>query len=310
VSAAGSTPRGALRIAAPAKLNLYLHVVGRRDDGYHLLDSLVAFAAVGDELTIAPAPELSLTIDGPFGGALAADADNLVLRAARALAAAAGRAPTAAIRLTKRLPVASGIGGGSADAAATLRGLHRLWKLDLAERQLAGVGLELGADVPVCLAGRPSFFGGIGEAIAPAGPLPAVHLVLVNPGMPLPTAAVFKARAAGPEGRRYSEPARWSAAPADAVALAGALAKRRNDLAEAAVGLVPEIGEVVAMLQQQAACLLARLSGSGATCFGLFGSRGEARGAAAQIAAARPGWWVVATALTAAPAEIVALPAS
>jgi 4-diphosphocytidyl-2-C-methyl-D-erythritol kinase len=309
VSAIAPSARGGLRIAAPAKLNLYLHVVGRRDDGYHLLDSLAAFAAIGDELTVAPASDLSLEIDGPFGRDLAADENNLVLRAARALAADAGRAPAAAIRLTKRLPVASGIGGGSADAAATLRSLDRLWKLGLPERHLARIGLGLGADVPVCLAGLPSFFGGIGEEVALAPPLPNAHLVLVNPGAPLATVAVFRARAVRPEGSRYAAPARWTEPPADAVALAGLLAKRGNDLTEAAIGLMPAIGDVLALLGQQPACLLARLSGSGATCFGLFASRGEAREAAAAIATARPDWWVVPTGLSSARVDLAVIPA-
>jgi 4-diphosphocytidyl-2-C-methyl-D-erythritol kinase len=306
VSAAASDALEALRVAAPAKLNLYLHVVGRRADGYHLLDSLVAFAAVGDELTVAPAADLSLSIDGPFAGDLAADDGNLVLRAARALGAAAGRAPAAAMRLTKRLPVASGIGGGSSDAAAALRGLNNLWAAGLSERQLGRVALGLGADVPVCVAGVPSFFGGIGEEIVPAGPLPRVHLVLANPGIPVATAAVFRARAAAD---RYSQSARWAAAPADAVALAALLAKRRNDLTDAAVALAPDIGAVLTMLEQQPTCLIARLSGSGATCFGLFEGRGEAREAAAAIAALRPDWWVVATTLLAAAPRPAAVPA-
>jgi 4-diphosphocytidyl-2-C-methyl-D-erythritol kinase len=301
---------GALRLAAPAKLNLYLHVVGRRPDGYHLLDSLVAFAAVGDELTFAPAPDLAFTIDGPFGGSLAVDDDNLVLKAARVLAEEARRTPGAAIRLTKGLPVASGIGGGSADAAATLQGLNRLWNLGLSDTTLAKIGLALGADVPVCLAGVASFFGGIGEEIAAAGFLPNTHIVLVNPGMPLATASVFRARAQAAGGATYSEPARWTDAVPDAVALAGLLAKRSNDLTAAAIGLLPVIADVLAALEQQRPCLLARLSGSGATCFGLFAGRGEAREAAAAIADAHREWWVVATTLTSARPEIAVLPAA
>ncbi len=304
-----TTAAGALRLAAPAKLNLYLHVVGRRPDRYHLLDSLVAFAAVGDELTLSPAPDLALVVDGPFGDSLDAGADNLVLKAARMLAAQAGQRPGAAIRLTKRLPVASGIGGGSADAAAALRGLNRLWNLGLPERALARIGLSLGADVPVCLAGVPSFFGGIGDEIASAGPLPRAHLVLVNPGAPLATAAVFRAGAQDAADGRYSQPARWTDAVPDAVALAGLLAKRSNDLTAAAISLLPAIADVLAALEQVPACLLARLSGSGATCFGLFAERGEAREAAATIAVAHPDWWVVATMLAAAPPEIAVVPA-
>jgi 4-diphosphocytidyl-2-C-methyl-D-erythritol kinase len=304
-----TTAAGALRLAAPAKLNLYLHVVGRRPDGYHLLDSLVAFATVGDELIFSPASALSLTLDGPFEHSLGADDDNLVLKAARALAAQAGRAPGAAIRLTKRLPVASGIGGGSADAAATLLGLNCLWNLGLSASALAKIGLGLGADVPVCLAGVPSFFGGIGDEIAAAGPLPRAHVVLVNPGPPLATATVFRARAQAAGAAPDSQPARWTEAVPDAPALAGLLAKRSNDLTAAAIGLLPVIADVLAALEQQPPCLLARLSGSGATCFGLFTERGEAREAAAAIAAAHPDWWVVATMLAAAPPEIVVIPA-
>jgi len=304
----GTAAAGALRLAAPAKLNLYLHVVGRRPDGYHLLDSLVAFAGVADELTFAPAAELSLVIDGPFGPALEANDDNLVLKAAHALAAHAGRAPGAAIRLTKRLPVASGIGGGSADGAAALHGLSRLWNLGLSDTTLAKIGLALGADVPVCLAGVPSFFGGIGDEIQSAGLLPRAHVVLANPGAPLATAAVFRARAAA--GATYSQPARWMEAAPDTVTLAGLLAKRSNDLTAAAVSLLPVIAEVLAALAQQRPCLLARLSGSGATCFGLFAERGEAREAAAAIAAAHPDWWVVPTMLTAAPPEPSVVPAA
>jgi 4-diphosphocytidyl-2-C-methyl-D-erythritol kinase len=301
---------GALRLAAPAKLNLYLHVVGRRPDGYHLLDSLVAFAAAGDELTFALAPDLSLAVDGPFGPSLGVDDDNLALKAARALAAHAGRAPGAAIRLTKRLPVASGIGGGSADAAATLHGLNRLWNLGLSDTALASIGLALGADVPVCLAGVASFFGGIGDEIVAAEPLPRAHVVLVNPGTPLATASVFRARAQATGGATYSESARWTDAVPDAVALAGLLAKRSNDLTAAAIGLLPAIADVLAALEQQPPRLLARLSGSGATCFGLFAERGEAREAAAAIATAHPDWWVVATTLTSARPEIAAIPAA
>jgi 4-diphosphocytidyl-2-C-methyl-D-erythritol kinase len=309
VTAAATAAAGAFRLAAPAKLNLYLHVVGRRPDGYHLLDSLVAFAAVADELTLAPAADLSLTIDGPFGGSLGVGVDNLVLKAAHALAARSGRTSGAAIRLTKHLPVASGIGGGSADAAATLHGLNRLWNLGLSGSALAQIGLALGADVPVCLSGLPSFFGGIGDEIQSAGPLPRAHVVLVNPGVPLATAAVFRARAQAADAA-YSQPARWTAAVPDTLALAGLLAKRGNDLAAAAIGLLPAIAEVLAAIERQPPCLLARLSGSGATCFGLFAERGEAREAAAAIAAAHPDWWVVATVLTAAAPEIAVIPAA
>ena len=194
-------------IAAPAKVNLYLHVVGRRADGYHLLDSLVAFAAFGDAVSVRSADALSLTIDGPFAGSPALTGENVVLRAALALAQAVGRDADVAIRLTKRLPVAAGIGGGSADAAALLTALCRLWQVAEGAVDLAKVGQALGADVPVCLAGRPTLVAGIGEDLTPAPALPPTAMVLVNPGVPLSTPAVFKARA-GP----FSAPGRFAPA--------------------------------------------------------------------------------------------------
>lgn len=281
-----------MRRAAPAKINLYLHVTGRRADGYHLLDSLVAFAAVHDTVVAEKAASLTLAVAGPFAGALSAEPDNLVLRAARALADAAGVRPGAALRLVKRLPVASGIGGGSADAAATLLAASELWGLARDPETLAKIGLALGADVPACLAGKAAQVGGIGEKIDPAPPLPRAPLVLVNPLVPLSTPSVFKARS-GP----FSQPAPFAAAPGDARDLAEALSARGNDLMPAALGLVPEIANVLAALEAQPGCLLARMSGSGATCFALFARADEARGAAAAIRAARPGWWVEASEL-------------
>lgn len=279
-------------VQAPAKVNLTLHVTGKRDDGYHLLESLVAFAGIGDTLDLCPADELCLTLAGPTAAALQADDDNIVLRAARALAAHAGIAPRAHINLTKRLPVAAGIGGGSADAAAALRGLVRLWQLDIAEEQLRGLGLRLGADVPVCLAGHPTTMEGVGERLSPAPALPPAWLVLVNPRRPLSTPAVFKARTGG-----FSAAAPLPDSPADARALALALAARRNDLTQAAIRLEPVVGDMLALIAAQPDCLLARMSGSGATCFGLFADPQPAQSAAAALTASQPGWWVAAAPL-------------
>lgn len=276
-------------VLAPAKINLWLHVVGRRADGHHLLDSLVAFADVGDTLAAAPDPVLSLAIDGPFAARLSAGEDNLVLRAARALAEECGARAGARLHLTKRLPVASGIGGGSADAAAALRALVHLWRVAIAPERLASLALGLGADVPVCLAGRPALVGGIGETVVPVPALPAVALLLVNPGVPLGTAAVFRARAQGGAGFGPAAPG-WTA-PRDAAELAGRLAATRNDLEAAARSLVPDIGDVLQAIAGAPGCLLARMSGSGATCFGIFGALADARHAAASLAAAHPGWW-------------------
>ncbi|HEV2673809.1 MAG TPA: 4-(cytidine 5'-diphospho)-2-C-methyl-D-erythritol kinase [Aliidongia sp.] len=286
--------------AAPAKLNLTLEVVGRRADGYHLLDSLIAFTEYGDTLTAREADELTLALDGPFGRILVGDpAENLVLRAARLLAAEAGVAPRATLALTKRLPVASGIGGGSSDAAATLVALAALWRLAPDAGDLARLALRLGADVPVCLAARTARLEGIGERIAPAPPVPAAPIVLVNPGVGLPTPKVFQARR-GDFSKGAGAGGVLRSSPTDAAALADALRPYGNDLTRPAVELLPVIGQVLARLEAASDSLIARMSGSGATCFALFPTAAAATAAAAAIAAAEPGWWAVATRLKAA----------
>lgn len=275
---------------APAKVNLYLHVTGRRDDGYHLLDSLVAFVDIGDRLTAEPAACLSLLVDGPEAADLAAVGDdNLVLRAARLLRDHAGIAAGAALHLIKRLPVAAGIGGGSSDAAAAMLALRRFWRLSLDDEALCDLGASLGADVPACLYGRAVWVGGIGELIEPAEPLPEAGILLVNPRRALPTRTVFAARR-GPFGNT----GRFAPMPGDASGLANLLALRRNDLTEAATALVPEIGAVLARLGRLRGSLLARMSGSGATCFALFADRDAAQNARAVLAAAEPRWWCAA----------------
>jgi 4-diphosphocytidyl-2-C-methyl-D-erythritol kinase len=270
--------------AAPAKVNLYLHVVGRRDDGYHLLDSLVAFPDIGDELCAERARSLSLRLTGPFGASLAAEPDNLVLRAARALAAEAGVVEGAALELTKHLPVAAGLGGGSADAAAALRLLCRLWGVALPQGEMNSLAARLGADVPVCLAGRAARMGGAGERLMPPPVLPPCGIVLANPGMGVATADVFRARRGG-----WSKPAALPAAWHDAAAMAADLSRLANDLEPAAEALLPAIGDVLTELASTQGCLIARMSGSGSTCFGLYADTDTARRALAQIR--RPGWW-------------------
>jgi 4-diphosphocytidyl-2-C-methyl-D-erythritol kinase len=273
---------------APAKVNLYLHVTGRRADGYHELDSLVAFADIGDRLFAAAAARLSLSLGGPEAGSLAGlGADNLVLRAARRLAERSGVTAGAALHLEKNLPVAAGLGGGSSDAAAALKALAALWRLP--PERTADAATGLGADVPVCLYGRPAWVGGIGERIAPAPGLPRAGILLANPRIALPTAAVFAARRGA-----FSPAGRFAPMPANARELAAALAPRRNDLTAAAVGLVPEIGAVLARLASLPDVLLARMSGSGATCFALFADRLAAERAGLALAAAMPGWWCAA----------------
>jgi 4-diphosphocytidyl-2-C-methyl-D-erythritol kinase len=281
---------------APAKVNLYLHVTGRRADGYHLLDSLVAFADIGDRLIAEPATSLSLAITGPEARNLASlGEDNLVLRAARLLADHAGISQGAALHLEKYLPVTAGIGGGSSDAAAALRALTRLWHVPIGERELCELGARIGADVPACLQRRAVWVGGVGEQLEPAGALPQSGILLVNPRKPLPTAGVFAARRG-----QFGSSGRFAPMPEDAAGLVRMLSPRRNDLTEAAIGHVPEIREVLAWLAALPGSLLARMSGSGATCFALFSDPAAAKKACAALSAAEPKWWCAAGGFVAA----------
>ncbi|MQT14000.1 4-(cytidine 5'-diphospho)-2-C-methyl-D-erythritol kinase [Segnochrobactrum spirostomi] len=276
---------------ARAKVNLALHITGRRADGYHDVDTLVAFPEVGDRLVVEPAGEISLEVDGPFAAAVPTDGANLVLRAARLLAEAVGvPARGARFRLTKALPVASGIGGGSADAAAALRLLNRLWGLDLALEALAALSRPLGADLPICVLSTPARATGIGHDIAPLPALPNIAFLLVNPGVPVATPDVFRAL----ERRDNAPLPAGAAAWRDARDLAEWLAATRNDLEPAAQRVAPVIGEVVADLAATSGALLARLSGSGATAFALFATADEAAAAATRLARTRPSWWIKA----------------
>jgi 4-diphosphocytidyl-2-C-methyl-D-erythritol kinase len=270
---------------APAKINFSLRVTGRRADGYHLLDSLVVFAKVGDRLSVRPAETLSLALAGPFGSSLSGESDNLVLRAARALAAEAGIAPRGALLLDKVLPIASGIGGGSSDAAAALRLLDHAWNLATPAEVMGRIALTLGADVPVCLDRLPVRMRGIGEKLTPIPALPRLGLVLANPGVAVATAAIFRARAGMPFSPDASEPLGWPSLDA----LVAELASESNDLEAAAISLEPLIGSVLAALRALPGCCLARMSGSGATCFALFADPEAAEVAAAGL---RPeAWW-------------------
>jgi 4-diphosphocytidyl-2-C-methyl-D-erythritol kinase len=278
-----------VRRFAPAKVNLALHVTGRRQDGYHLLDSLVVFAGVGDWLEIAPAPDLRLSVTGPRAAGVPADRRNLVWRAAEAFGTDLG----AAIRLDKHLPHAGGIGGGSADAAAALHGLSALWSLPLPDM---AAQLAIGADLPVCVHGRPVRMRGIGEVLDPVPPLPPLWLVLVNPGVEVPTGPVFAAL------RSVANTAMPAPAWSDGDGFLAWLSATRNDLEGAAHGLVPEVGEVLEALSDDPGCRLARMSGSGGTCFGVFTDAGEAEAAAARLGSRRGGWWIeVAPVLAGAP---------
>ncbi|MBH64026.1 MAG: 4-(cytidine 5'-diphospho)-2-C-methyl-D-erythritol kinase [Alphaproteobacteria bacterium] len=278
-----------VRCRAPAKINLYLHVLGRRSDGYHDIDSLIVFAGVSDQVSVSRSQRPGLRMAGPFAHDMETMdwANNLVVVAARALSEVCGESPSVALSLQKNLPVAAGLGGGSSDAAATLRALAELWTLDISDEQLRAVAEGLGADVPACLAQNPVAISGRGEIITQAPKLPAAWLVLANPGIPLVTAEVF--RWFSPTG---SQAAPLKEAPKDLGAMVEALARRSNDLEQPAITLVPQIAEVIEMLSTSEGCMLARMSGSGATCFGIFSDEASADAAAESIGNEQDTWWV------------------
>lgn len=286
-----------LTARAPAKINLTLHVHGRREDGYHELQSLVAFAGVCDHLTLAPTDALSLSVDGPTAQAAGAGADNLVLRAAHHLQARVESLKVGAFALTKYLPVAAGVGGGSSDAAAALRLLARLNDIGLDDVRLMEAARATGADVPVCLDPAARMMMGAGENLGPTLTLPALPAVLVNPRIPVETRAVFAELGLKP-GDSYGfgkHPAIESGMSAEA--LLSALKKGRNDLEDPAGVLAREIVAVLAVLGAARGAKLARMSGSGATCFALFSDRHQAARAAHVIRRDHPNWWTRATAL-------------
>lgn len=268
-----------IREFARAKVNLTLHITGKRDDGYHLLDSLVVFPEIGDVLELSSADETSLVASGPFASLLGPEPDNLVLRAVRCFGPGTG----VRIALTKALPVASGIGGGSADAAATLRGLSQLW----GERVSPETALTLGADVPVCLTSTSARMAGIGDVLSPVANLPDFWMVLVNNGQSVATGLVFAAQ-------RTTRNPPMGPVPAfnDFETFVDWLAEQRNDLQSAALTVEPGIGAPLQALEAAPECRLARMSGSGGTCFGIFACQSDAERAAAIIGDARPDWWV------------------
>ncbi len=280
-----------VRENAFAKVNLTLRILGRREDGYHELRSLVAFARIGDSVTAEKADDLGLGVTGPFAKALEAEADNLVLRAARALRDLTGVEAGAHITLEKNLPVASGIGGGSADAAAALRALMRLWQVRPDEAALAELAASLGADVPVCLASGSALMWGIGERTAELT-LPPFWFVLANPGIEVQTGRVFRELAAPSLAGRPADPELPSFASLDE--LVRWAAEEGNDLEAPAIRLAPQIGDTRAAIAATVDCRLARMSGSGATCFGLYPSEEAAKEAAYALGLAHPGWWVAA----------------
>ena len=291
-----------IRECAPAKINLYLHVGGVREDGLHELASLFVFADDGDWLTLEPADDLTLEITGPFAAPLREFplADNLILQAAQALRDKLSIKAGASIRLEKNLPIAAGIGGGSADAAAALRGLLKLWQAELAQEDLTALAFSLGADIPACLVQYPVWVDGAGEIFVRGPELPAMSICLINPGVPTPTGPIFRAydeahpNPPAPQHVQYKEGQggdnQWR--EVDGTAFLETLSREtRNDLQAPAVSLVPVIDDVLAFLNAQDGCGLARMSGSGATCFGLFLDHEEATASAE--AALENSWWAM-----------------
>lgn len=277
------------RLAA-AKINLALHVTGRRADGYHLLDSIAVFAGIGDTIAVDPAPALGLTVRGSFAAHAPGDASDLAFRAAFAFFERSGIQERAAIEVEKRIPAGAGLGGGSADAAAVLLSLNALHDNPLSGAEIAELGLPLGADVPMCLAGQALRARGVGEQIALLRGWPKLPMVLVWPGVPVSTAEAFRTLA-----RRDNPPLPAPPAAVDAAVLAAYLAACRNDLEQPALRLSPAIGAVLGELRASIGCLLARMSGSGSACFGLYASEAEAASAATAIGDANPAWWVLPT---------------
>ena len=278
-----------LIMEAPAKVNLALHITGQREDGYHLLDSLVVFGGAADRILLKPSDHLHLSVDGPFEDDLLQEQDNLIVRAARLLADSLGIEARADITLEKYLPISAGVGGGSSDAAATLVGLLRLWERTMRDEKLHELALKLGADVPMCLEGACLRAGGIGDSLEKGPRMPnSLGLVLINPRVAISTPAIFKAL----KHKNNAPMGPMPSAFLSAAALADWLSDQRNDLEMAAIGQAPVIEMVLQTLMDYGDCLFARMSGSGATCFGLFATVKHAEYAARRITFSHPNWWV------------------
>ncbi|WP_319411048.1 4-(cytidine 5'-diphospho)-2-C-methyl-D-erythritol kinase [uncultured Cohaesibacter sp.] len=284
-----ATDQSILTLSAPAKINLALHITGQREDGYHLLESLVVFGGAEDRIRFKPAKHLHLSVEGSFAEGLRQEPDNLMVRAARLLAAELNCPPEADMILEKSLPISAGIGGGSSDAATTLLGLLRLWQRTIADDKLRMIALQLGADVPMCLEGSCLIAEGIGDALRAGPRLPKdLGMVLVNPRVPVSTPEIFRALKRKNNAPMGPVPSAFLSA----VALADWLDNQRNDLEMAAIEQVPVIETVLQALEDDGDCLFARMSGSGATCFGLFATVKHAEYAARRVAFSHPNWWV------------------
>jgi 4-diphosphocytidyl-2-C-methyl-D-erythritol kinase len=282
---------------APAKINLTLHIFGRRADGFHELESLVAFAPFGDRLTLWPDRPLDLTVSGPMAAGAGPLADNLVLRGARALSERIEGLRLGRFALVKRLPSGAGLGGGSSDAAAALRLIAKVNGLALEDPRIHDAARATGADIPVCLDPRPRIMRGIGEVLSVPLLLPKLGILIVHPGLTLPTGPVFKALGLAPgqllaPSPFFSPPPQGGREAAKRDALLVWLATERNDLEQAAISIAPQVADVLGAIAKLAGCRLARMSGSGSACFGLFDSVRAAAAAAKRLAAAHPSWWV------------------
>jgi 4-diphosphocytidyl-2-C-methyl-D-erythritol kinase len=285
-----------LAALAPAKVNLTLRILGRRADGYHELESLVVFAGCGDHLAFDVGPSLDLTVGAPTAGQSGAVADNLVLRATKGLADKVPGLTVGSFALTKELPAGAGLGGGSADAAAALRLLADANGLSLDDPRVIAVARATGADVPVCLDPRPRVMRGIGDVLAAPLALPKLGIIIVHPGIAMPTPPVFKALGLTP-GERWAAGAAAGPVPDEREALLAWLAGERNDLEPPAIGIAPAIADVIRAIAALPECRLARMSGSGSACFGLFDTEAAAAGAVRDLAAAHPGWWARASSI-------------
>jgi 4-diphosphocytidyl-2-C-methyl-D-erythritol kinase len=280
---------------APAKVNLTLRILGKRTDGYHELESLVVFARLADQVTLTLDAALGLDLDGPTAAAAGDVADNLVLRAVRKLVERTDGLRLGRFALTKRIPVAAGLGGGSSDAAAALRLIMRVNGIARDDRHVMDAARATGADVPVCLDPRPRVMRGIGEALSAPLDLPELPAVLANPGVLVPTRDVFGKLGLAPGERRGVASEIDAGRPRGAQALVDYLVSQPNDLEAPAIALQPIIADVLGALARQDGCLLARMSGSGATCFGLFATEDAAAGAAKALVSSQSTWWVAPT---------------
>jgi 4-diphosphocytidyl-2-C-methyl-D-erythritol kinase len=275
------------KLLAPAKINLFLHITGKREDGYHLLQSLMVFVDIGDEMEFSRHDSLFIDVDGPFAGDMPAPHDNLVTKAAQLLAADYKMTSHGRVTLNKKLPVASGIAGGSSDAATALTGFAKLWGLPEEHNRLLKIAQKLGADVPACLIRKPVWAEGIGEKTTRLPEMPPLHFVLANPMVATPTPEVFRRFRA-----KFSPPLQFAGRRKSASEWIAGLKIYRNDLLDAALEVTPQIRDVLTALSDTPNCHFARLSGSGATCFGVYDYPEAAMAAVNKLKQQYPRWWV------------------